>query len=53
MRGAHGAQGGDSQVLCLGNDTVPGTSSGMEGDHKEPGATAWLFKLSSFTELQK
>lgn len=44
---------GDSQVLHLGKDTLPGISSGMEMDHKEPGATGWLFKLSSFKELQK
>lgn len=53
VRGAHGAQDGYSQVLCLGKDTVPGISSGMQGDHKVPGATAWVFKLSSFKELQK
>lgn len=47
------AHGGDSQVLHLGKDTLPGISSGTEGDHKEPGATGWLLRLSSFKKLQK
>lgn len=53
-------QGGDSQVLHAVRGTVPALgvpcqqwdAGGLHREGNEPGATGWLFNLSSFKKLQ-